>query len=116
MAVSIVLMSACPINLFDPILLYLMPKLKRYSGRKPPRPVYVKALYLQQQKTKALFHCGGKLRCAFYYKQCLSMIQPIYTAYTVHKLKRLRSTQPHPSCLRQCCKQYFNAGDVAFCC
>ena len=42
-------MSACPINLFNPILLYLLPKLKRYSGRKPPRPVYAKALYLQQQ-------------------------------------------------------------------
>ena len=49
MAISIVLMSACPNNLFNPIL-YLLPKLKRYSGRKPPRPVYVKALYLQQQR------------------------------------------------------------------
>ena len=57
MAISMVLMSACPINLFDPILLYLLPKLKRYRGRNPPRPrpVYVKALYLQRQKTKALF-------------------------------------------------------------
>ena len=49
--------SACPINLFDPILLYLLPKLK--SGQQPPRPVYVKALYLQQQKkTKELFYLG----------------------------------------------------------
>ena len=60
MATSIVLMSACPIYLFDPIhiyiynyiyiyiyiLLYLLPKLKRYSCRKPPRPVYVKALMM----------------------------------------------------------------------
>ena len=50
MAISIVLMSACPINLFNPILLNLLPKLKRYGVRKPRRPVYVKALYLQQQR------------------------------------------------------------------
>ena len=65
MAISIVLMSACPINLFDPILLYLQPKLKRYSGRKPLRPVYVKALYLQQQKNKGLVLLCEKLRCGF---------------------------------------------------
>ena len=58
-------MSACPINLFDPILLYLLPKLKRFSSQKPPRPVYVKALYLQQQKTKALFCCGRNCVVAF---------------------------------------------------
>ena len=52
MATSIVLMSACPINLFDRILLYLMLKFKRYSGRKNPGPVYVKALYLQQRPRK----------------------------------------------------------------
>ena len=50
MAIPIVLMSACLINLFNPILLYLLPKLKRYSGRKPPRSVYVKTLYLQLQR------------------------------------------------------------------
>ena len=65
MAISIVLMSACPINLFDPILLYLLPKLKRYSSRKPLHPVYVKALYLQQQKTKALFYCVRNCAVAF---------------------------------------------------
>ena len=65
MATSIVLMSACPINLFDYIQLYLLPKLKRYSGRKSPRPVYVKALYSQQQETKALFYCGRNCAVAF---------------------------------------------------
>ena len=64
MAISIVLMSACPNNLFDPILLYLLLKLKRYSGRKPLRPVYVNALYLQQQKKGLILLCE-KLRCGF---------------------------------------------------
>ena len=81
-------MSACPINIFDPILLYLLPKLKRYSGQKPLRPVYVKVSYLQQQKTKAFYYCVRNCAVAFVAKQCLSMIQPIY------KLKWLRSTSP----------------------
>ena len=46
------IVHACPINLFDPILLYLLPKLKQCSGQQPPRPVYAKALYLQQQQKK----------------------------------------------------------------
>ena len=74
--------------LFNPILLYLLPKLKRYSGRKPPRPVYVKALYLQQQRP---FYC--RRNCGFCCKQCLSVIQPILQSKTV------AVDQPHPTCL-----------------
>ena len=77
MAIAIVFMSACPINLFNPILLYLLPKLKRYSGRKPLRPVYVRH-YTCNNKKKALFYCVRNCAVAFVVKQCLSMIQPIY--------------------------------------
>ena len=45
------LLCACPINLFDPILLYLLPKLKRYGGRQHPCPVYVKALLATRART-----------------------------------------------------------------
>ena len=81
-------MSACPINLFNPILLYLLPKLKRYSGRKPPRPVYVKALYVQQQRP-----------CFIAGEIALCMAFVVSSAYPILQTKMVAVDQPHPTCL-----------------
>ena len=72
MATSIVIMSACPINLFDPILLYLLHKLKGYSGRKPRVLFKCLGSILATTKNEGLVLLWVKLRCGFCCKQCLS--------------------------------------------
>ena len=87
----IVLMSACPINLFDPILLYLMPKRKRYSGRKA-RALFMLRHYSCSNKKQRPCFIVGEIVLWLLCKQCISMIQPLLLP--IYKLLRLRSTSP----------------------
>ena len=80
--ISIVLISACPINLFDRILLYILLNLNGAAVANP-RPLFMLRYYTcnVQQKNKGIayivFFWGGggggggeKLRYGFCFKQC----------------------------------------------
>ena len=58
MATSIVLMSACPINLFDPIPLYLLPKLKRIQRAKPRALLMLRHYTCNNKKQRPCFIVG----------------------------------------------------------